>query len=214
MFASIFVFFLWWWMFFNKGKAKKILLSFQKLRGLSWAKCLSDAILTELTNSWEKKKKKNLSSFRNRKWTIVYKWHSVLFHFVSLQNVCDMETGTQITGLQMTARESEKGCKNFVEEKPMLAILPPEKVCLGLEAYTCLFFLFSTWCFSEGCSGIHNDFEGIHYQVLHISTVRWSSTASSICFIDFIPAKKKAELSVSRESQPPTPLPTALQLLG
>ena len=147
-------------------------------------------------------KKKNLSSFRNRKWMTVYKWHSVLF----ILSLCKMSvTWTQAAKLLIHKWQhvSEKGCKNFVEEKPMLAILLPEKVCLDSRPTPVFFSYFLLDVFQEGCSGIHNGFEGIFTTRCYTFVRVKQHSKLPICFIDFIPAKKKqSSMSVGRSAPP------------
>lgn len=72
----------------------------------------------------------------------------------------------------------------------------------GLEAYTCLFFLFSTWCFSGGLFG-HSQrlWRHLHYQVLHICQGEAAQQVSDMLYW-LHPCKEKAELYVSREVSP------------
>lgn len=89
----------------------------------------------------------------------------------------------------------------------MLAILPPEKVCLDSRPTPVFFSYFLLDVFQEGCSGIHNDFEGIFTTRCYTFVRVKQHSKFPICFIDFIPAKKKqSSLSVGKSAPTLCPL--------
>lgn len=103
--------------------------------------------------------------FGNMKWTIVYKWCLVLFHFISLQNG-NRHPNYRFPNNNTRVEKAIEFCGG--KKKIHVGYFTSKESLFVLEAHACL-FLFSTWCFSGGLSG-HSRllWRHLHCRALHI----------------------------------------------